>query len=120
MERVARWLQLLHFRDMPATTANTGASVFETAATHRWIADGAAKRLAEAANLWRNLQGAVRLVAGANAEIGALATRAKAVLAQCCGADDFEALATTVTDMAAGTAAEIGALHGSDASESQT
>jgi len=120
VERVARWLQLLHFRDMPADTATTAASVFETAATHGWIADGAAKRLAEAANLWRNLQGAVRLVAGANAEIDALGTRAKAVLAQCCGADDFEALATTATDMAAGTAAAIGALHGSDASESQT
>ena len=119
VERVARWLQLLHFRDMPADTATTAASVFETAATHGWIADGAAKRLAEAANLWRNLQGAVRLVAGANAEIDALGTRAKAVLAQCCGADDFEVLATTVTDMAASTAAEIDALHGSDASESQ-
>lgn len=50
VERVARWLQLLHFRDMPADTATTAASIFEPAATHRWIADGAVKRLTEATN----------------------------------------------------------------------
>ena len=112
VERTARLLQLRLAADGPEDPAPDAASVFGAAAAKGRIADGAAAELAEAAALWRNLRGALRLVADKDDSTEALGSRAGAVLAQSCGRDDFDALNAAVVETATRAAAEIAALDG--------
>ena len=110
VERTARLLQLLLAGDAPEDPAPTSVSVFRAAAAKGRIADGAAEELAEAATLWRNLQGALRLVADDGAWNEDLGSGTKATLARSCGLDDFDALNAALRDTAAFAAAQIGTL----------
>ena len=110
VERAARLLQFLLAGDAPDDPAPAAASVFRAAAAQGRIADDAAEDLADAAVLWRNLRGALRLVADDGDSVEALGSRAKTVLAQSCGRDDFDALHAAIGEIAARAAAQIGAL----------
>ena len=89
------------------------ASVFRTAGSRGLIADDAAERLAEAATLWRNLHGSLRLVAGDEFAVDTARATVKAVVAEACGLTDFDALAATIRQAAARAATDIAALaHG--------
>ncbi len=110
VDRLARRLQLslgaiAHTDPAPSSTA-----VYRAAATQARIPESAATGLVEADALWRNLRGALRLIADDGVSIETLGPRSKAVLAGACGMDDFDALTTAVEDMAARVAAEIDAL----------
>ncbi|MYG53998.1 MAG: hypothetical protein F4204_17075 [Rhodospirillaceae bacterium] len=110
VERTARLLQLLLAGDAPDDPAPAAASVFRAAAAQGRIAEDAAADLADAATLWRSLRGALRLIAEGGDSVETLGSGARAVLAQSCGRDDFDALNAAVVETAARVAADIAAL----------
>ncbi len=119
IERAARLLQVVHAVDDMGAPAPAAASVFHAAAAQGRIEDGLAAELAQAATLWRNLHGVLRLVADEDASVETLGSRAGEALARSCGRDDFDALNAAVGETAACAAAAIIALDGSaDAAES--
>ena len=104
VERAARRLRL-------AAVAGEGppadmASVFRNAGE---------EALAEAATLWRNLLGILRLVGGDDFAPEAAAPGVRAVIASACGVDTFESLGSRVEDTASRAAAAIVALTGTQA-----
>ena len=104
VERAARLLRPKQGRgDDPASGA---AAVFRNAG---------AEPLAEAASLWRNLQGILRLVGEEDFKAEEAGPKAKAVIASACGAENFEALGAEVEDTASRAAAAIAALARTDA-----
>ncbi len=112
VERVARRLQVVHAVEVPDDPAPAAASVFRAAAEQDQIAGGIADTLAEATTFWRNLQGALGLVADDGVSAETLGTRARDSLARSCGLDDFEALTAAIDDMAERAAAAIADLDG--------
>ena len=100
VERAARFLQLTNCPDLddPAPTA---AAVFDAA--------GAAP-LAEAASMWRDLQGVARLAGEQGFDATAAGPKVKSLVASACGHEDFAALESAVADIASRAAAEIDAL----------
>ncbi len=101
--------------EVPDEPAPAAASVFRAAAEQGLIDGGIADTLAEAAALWRNLRGALGLVADDGVPAETLGTGAKETLALSCGLDDFEALTAAVDEMAARAAAAIAELDGTAA-----
>ena len=114
VERAARRLQVVHAVEVPDDPAPAAASVFGAAAEQGLIAGGIADTLAEAAALWRNLRGALGLVADDGVPAETLGTGAKDALARSCGLDDFETLRAAVGDTAERAAAAIADLDGPD------
>ncbi len=112
VERAARRLQVVHTVKVPDDPAPAAASVFRAAAEQGLIAGGIADTLADAAALWRNLRGALGLVADDGVPAETLGTGAKETLARSCGLDDFEALTAAIDHMAARAAAAIADLDG--------
>ncbi|MCY4548326.1 MAG: fatty acid desaturase [Defluviicoccus sp.] len=110
VERAARSLQLLLGDDARDDPAPAAASVFRAAAAQGRIDDGAAEELAEAATLWRNLRGALRLVVDEGDSVETLASGVRAALARACGREDFDALNAALGATAALAAARIGTL----------
>ena len=112
VERAALYLQLTFGTDTPELLDCEVASVFRTAGQRGLIAEGAAERLAEAATLWRNLHGSLRLITEDGFAVDSAPARVKAAIAQACGVDDFGVFATTIRDTADGAAADIELLAG--------
>lgn len=110
IERAALSLQWAPGGDAPDTLKADPASVFRTAGSRGLIAEGAAERLAEAATLWRNLHGSLRLIADDAFAADAATSTARAAIAEACGLNDFGALAATIRDTASRAAADIDAL----------
>ena len=110
VERTARLLQLHLAGDAPDDPAPDAATVFQAAAAQGRIAEDAAADLADAATLWRSLRGALRLIAEGGDSVETLGSGARAVLAQSCGRDDFDALHAAVVETATRVAAAIAAL----------
>ena len=110
VERAALLLALTSAGDAPDPSASDAVSIFRTAGGRGTLAEGAAERLAEAATLWRNLQGAVRLVADEGFAVETAAPKVKAVIARCCGLADFGALTAAIRETASRAAADIDAL----------
>ena len=113
VERAALSLRLMPPRDDSFDgVAYDAASAFRTAGERGLIAEDAAERLAEAAELWRNLHGALRLVTEEGFAVDEASPGVKAVIAGACGLDDFGALARKASDAAAAAAAAIDAFAG--------
>ena len=110
IERAALLLALTPAGNAPDPSASDVVSIFRTARGRGLLAEGAAERLAEAATLWRNLQGAVRLVADEDFAVETAAPKARAVIARCCGQADFGALTAAIRETASRAAADIDAL----------
>jgi len=107
IERAARFLQLKDAGGGSDIAAPAAASIFRQAGESGRISAVSAQCLAEAANLWRNLRGILRLVAEDGADTDTVSAKAKAVIARGCGLDDFGALGETVEETAADAAACI-------------
>ena len=110
VERAALLLALTPAGDAPHPIASDAVSIFRAAGGRGLLAAGAAERLAEAATMWRNLQGAVRLVADEGFAVETAAPKVQAVIARCCGLADFGALTAAIRDTASRAASDIDAL----------
>ncbi len=66
--------------------------------------------LAQAATLWRDLQGVMRLVGEEGFDADAAGAGVKTVIANACGCDDFDLLSRQVSETASRSAAEFEAL----------
>ena len=102
VERAARFLQL--------TSAGTGLD--DPAPTAAAVLNGAsAEPLAQAAALWRDLQGITSLIGEEEFDITAAGPKVKSLVANACGQEDFDALEAVVIETASRAAAEIDTLH---------
>ena len=107
VERAARYLQLVHAADTPGILAPDAVPIFRAAGANGSIAAKTAENLLEAATMWRNLRGIVRVVGDDNASLKAATQKAKAVIAWSCGLDDIDSLTDAVRPMATRAAASI-------------
>lgn len=112
VERAARLVQLTYAADVPEILVPNTDSVFLTAGSHGLIPDDVAKRLAEAARMWRNLQGILQLVAKGDFAVEQATPKIKNAIARSCEMNDFDALTDTIREMASCAAADIDALDG--------
>ena len=110
IERAALLLRLTHGADAPDLLAADAISVFREAGRRGLIASDAADRLVDAATMWRNLRGSLRLVTDDGSDVETAAPKVKAVIARACGMDDFAALTETIRNRASRAATDIEAL----------
>ena len=110
VERAARLLYVANAEAASATPAPSAASVFRAAGELGLMPHDAAERLAEAAALWRNLRGILRVVADDDPAAGMAGPKVESVIARACGSSDFESLSATVRETAARAAEDIDAL----------
>ncbi|MCE2389902.1 MAG: fatty acid desaturase [Proteobacteria bacterium] len=110
IERTARLLQLSVAGDAPDSPAPDAVDVFQTARKRGLVSESAAERLAEAARMWRNLRGALRLVGGSGFDPGTASAKTETLIARSCGQEDPEALTRAIREKASSAAAEIDAL----------
>ena len=101
VERAARFLQL----------TNSGAGLHDPAPTAAAVfAAAGAEPLAQAATMWRDLQGITRLIGEEGFDTAAAGTKVKSLVANACGHEDYDALKSAVTATALGAAAQIDTL----------
>ena len=110
IERAALLLRLRHAGEAPDMLAPDAVSVFRAARKRGLIATEVADRLVDAATMWRNLRGSLRLVADDGSQVETADPRVRAVVVRSCGLDDFDALDAAIRDTASRTAADIDAL----------
>ena len=102
IERAARFLQL---------TSN-GAGLDDPAPTAAAVFSGAGfGPLAQAAAMWQDLQGITSLIAEEGFDAAAAGPKAKSLVANACGQEDFDALESVVAETASRAASEIDTLH---------
>ena len=99
VERAARFLQLTS--EGPVDQAPTAAAVFEA---------GGAGPLAQAAAMWRDVQGITRLVGEKGSGTTAPGSRSRSLVAEACGFEDFDAVESAIAESASRAAAEIDIL----------
>ena len=92
VERAAAYLAVTHAATAPQVIAAGTVSVFQGIGEGELIPEDSAQRLAEAARMWRNLRGVLRLLGEDDAVDDATWPMARPVIARSCGTDDFEAL----------------------------
>ena len=110
LERAALALRLTLREDESDIPGQDAASVFRVAGGRGLIAADAAERLAEAAALWRDLHGSLRLIAGEGFAVDTASSQVKTGIARACGLDDFDALAARFQETASLAAADSDAL----------
>ncbi len=111
VERAAAYLAVTHAATAPEVIAADTVSVFQSAGEGELIADDTAQRLAEAARMWRNLRGILRLLGEDECMDDAAYPAARAAIARSCGTDDFDALGAAIKVTAARAATDIDALY---------
>ncbi|MDE0055568.1 MAG: hypothetical protein OXT64_15135, partial [Gammaproteobacteria bacterium] len=99
--RPARLLQLTDAGARLDDPAPTAAAVFDAAG---------AEPLAQAAAMWRDLQGIQRLIGEEGFDPGAAGVKVRSLVASACGHEDFDGLELAVAETASRAAAEIDAL----------
>ncbi len=102
VERAARLLQLTNGAGGFDDPAPTAAAVFDAAG---------AEPLAQAAAMWRDLQGITRLVGEEGFDPTAAAPKVRSLVATACGHEDFHALESAVAETASRAAARIDTLR---------
>jgi glutamate-ammonia-ligase adenylyltransferase len=101
VEKAARFLQL----------TNGGAGLDDPAPPAAAVLHGAgAEPLAQAASLWRDLQGVTRLIGEEGFDATVAGPKVQSLVASACGHADFDALRAAVTETASRAAAEIDTL----------
>lgn len=108
--QAARLVQLAHAEEAPEILVPDTASAFRTAGSLGLIAGDVSRRLADAAEMWLNLHGILRLVVKDGFAIEKASPKVQAVIARSCGMKDFSALTGAIHETAARTAADIDAL----------
>ena len=111
-EFAAQFLQLAHAAQTPELLAGDPISVFAAAGKCGVIDSGMAHELAEAATLWRNLQGILRLTLGVDYVAGETTGAFRSVVGRSCGRLVFEALVESMEETAARTARHFDGLVG--------
>ena len=101
VERAARFQQLTHASDFLDDPAPTAAAVFDATG---------AEPLAQAAKTWRDLQGAMRLVGEEGFDAEEAGPKVRSLLANACGQEDYDALASAVAETASRAADQIDTL----------
>jgi len=96
IEFIAQYLQLRHAAAHPDVLARDTMSVLIRAGKAGLIEDRIAQDLIEAARLWRNLQGILRLTVEGSMNADTAAPALKTVIARACGAVDFDPLVQTM------------------------
>ena len=99
IERAARFKQL-----------TKGDANLEDSAPTAALVLGESEPLAQAASLWRDLQGILRLIGGERFDAQAARPKIRSLVAGACGHEDFDALNRAVGESATRAAAEIDAL----------
>ncbi len=115
VEFIAQYLQLRHAAERPGILRRNTVEAFTALADAGILARRAADELAQAARLWRRLQGMMRLTIGESFEESALPASLKVSLARAGGAADFAALKEIVTDSGETVARHFARLIISDA-----
>ena len=110
VERTARLLRLQLVGGDDGMRALDSTTAFRTVGEHGLIDADAAERLAQAATLWRNLEGIRRLVADGALDVESAKPGVRVAMARACGFDGFDALATAVHETASQAATDIAAL----------
>ena len=103
VEKAARFLQALQ-------TAKAGDSLDSAPTAAAVFADAGAEPLAQAATLWRDLQGILRLVGDEGFDVDAAGSRVKSLVASACGHADFDDLNSAVAEAASRAADQIESL----------
>ena len=101
VERAARFLQFTLTGDNLDDPAPTAAAVFDAAGT---------EPLAQAAKMWRDLQGIMRLVGDEGYDVETAGPKVRSLVANACGQEDFDALASVVVETASRAASRIDTL----------
>ena len=102
VERAARVLQLTNADAALDDPAPSAAAVLDVAG---------AEDLAQAAAMWRDLQGITRLIGEEGFDAAAARPKVRSLVASACGHEDFDALTSAVTDTASRAAARIDSLR---------
>ena len=110
VERAARQLRPRVADGGDGLGALDAGNTFRTAGERGLIDGDAAERLAQAAALWRNLQGIRRLVADGSPDVDSAKPGVREAIARSCGFDNFDILATAVHETGNQAAADIAAL----------
>ena len=110
VERAAAYLAVTHAATAPEHIAASAVSVFQGAGEAGLIPEDRAQRLAEAARMWRNLRGILRLLGEDGRVDDATYPTARTVIAGSCGTDDFDALNAAIKATAARAATDINTL----------
>ena len=111
VERAAAYLTVTHAATAPDVIAANTVSVFQSAGEGGLIPDDTAQRLAEAARMWRNLRGILRLLGEDDSVDDATYPMARTVIARSCGTDDFDALSAAIKVTAARAATDIDPIY---------
>ncbi len=111
-DSVAHFLRLRHGAVAPEILVPDTAAVFETAGVRALLDPAAARSLAEASRLWRNLDGILRLVLDESSLETETRPALEAVVARACGFDDFASLEHAAEETAAQVAQQVEALFG--------
>ena len=101
VERAARFLQLTNAGSGQSDPAPTAAAVLDAAGS---------RSLAEAATMWRDLQGILRLVGEEGFDVAEAGQEVRSLVAGACGFEDFDALSSAVAETASRSASEIDTL----------
>ncbi len=101
IERAARVLQLTDSGSDRSDPAPAAAAVLGAAGS---------ESLAEAATMWRNLQGITRLVGGDGFDASAAGQEVRSLVASACGFEDFDSLSSAVAETASRATSEIDTL----------
>ena len=110
VERAAACLTVTQAATAPEVIATGTVSVFQSAGESGLIPDDTAQRLAEAARMWRNLRGILRLLAEDDSVDDATCPMARTVIATSCGTEDFDALNAAIKVTAARATTDIDTL----------
>lgn len=110
VERAARFLQLVHAGEAPDILAPDTISVFQTAGANGLISPEAAMRLAEAAKMWQNLRGILRLAMQNELLTETASLNVKEMIARSCGTSDYNELTVAIRDAASHVADDIDEL----------
>ena len=101
VERAARFLQLTGTNAAFEDPAPSAAAVFEAAGN---------EQLAHAAAMWRDLQGILCLIGGSGFDPASASATVRSTVAGACGHESFDALASSVAEVAARATTRIDAL----------
>ena len=102
VERAARLLQLTEAAAGLDDPAPSAATIFVAAGD---------EPLAQAAAMWRDVQGVTRLIGEEGFDTAAAGSKVKTLVANACGHEDFDALTSAVAETASAAAARIDALR---------
>lgn len=116
IEFAAQFLQLRHAAESPDILLRDTLSVLAYAGAHGLIEPGLADELISAAQLWRNVQGILRLTVEDGFTGNTAGPALKNVIGRACGEVDFHALTEMMAQTAERTALQIDDLLGIPAS----